>query len=48
MTKSELLNWLREELRKWEVFLDQIDSAHMDKPGVVGHWSMKDVVAHQN
>jgi hypothetical protein len=46
MTKTELLNWLREELRKWEVFLDQIDPTNMDKPNVVGYWSMKDVVAH--
>jgi len=48
MKKTELLNWLREEHRKWEAFLDQIDSAHMDQAGVVGHWSIKDFMAHMN
>ncbi len=46
MNKSELLVWLREEYGKWEAFLDQIDPAHMEKPGVVAHWSMKDLIAH--
>jgi len=46
MNKSELLNWLQEEYRKWEALLDQIGSARMDQPGVNGDWSMKDVVAH--
>ncbi len=46
MNKAELLIWLREEHRKWEDFLDRIDLAYMDQSGVVGHWSMKDLVAH--
>jgi hypothetical protein len=46
MKKSELLNWLREENRQWEAFLDQIGPARMDQPGVNGDWSMKDIVAH--
>ncbi|HET9588597.1 MAG TPA: ClbS/DfsB family four-helix bundle protein [Anaerolineales bacterium] len=46
MNKSELLNWLQEEYRQWEAFLDQIGPARMDQPGVNGDWSMKDVVAH--
>lgn len=46
MRKAELLNWLREEHRKWESFLDQIDPVHMEQSGVVGHWSIKDVVGH--
>lgn len=46
MKKSELLNWLQEQYRQWEAFLDQIGAARMDQPGVVAHWSMKDVVAH--
>lgn len=46
MTKSELLNWLREEYEKWKTFLDQIGEAQMDQPGVNGDWSMKDIVAH--
>ena len=46
MNKSELLDWLQEEYRKWEVLLDQIGPARIDQPGVNGDWSMKDVVAH--
>ncbi|NJL53973.1 ClbS/DfsB family four-helix bundle protein [bacterium] len=48
MNKSELMTWLREEHRKWEAFLDQIDPAHLEQSGVVGHWSIKDVMAHLN
>ena len=46
MKKSELLNWLQEEYQQWEAFLDQIGPARVDQPGVAGHWSIKDVVAH--
>ena len=46
MKKSELLNGLREEYRQWEALLNQIGTAHMDQPGVVDHWSIKDIVAH--
>ena len=46
MTKSELLDWLREEYRGWETFLGRIGGARMDQPGVNGEWSMKDLVAH--
>jgi hypothetical protein len=46
MKKSELLDWLQEEYQQWEAFLDQIEPARMDQPGVNGDWSMKDIVAH--
>jgi len=46
MKKSELLNWLQEEYQQWEAFLNQIDPARMDQPGVNGDWSIKDIVAH--
>ena len=46
MKKSELLNGLQEEYQQWEVLLDQIGPARMDQPGVTGHWSIKDIVAH--
>jgi hypothetical protein len=46
MKKSELLNWLQEEYRQWEVLLDQIGPERMEQPGVNGDWSMKDIVAH--
>ncbi len=46
MKKSELLNGLQEEYQQWEALLDQIGPARMDQPGVTGHWSIKDIVAH--
>jgi hypothetical protein len=46
MTKTELLNWLREQYRQWEAFLEQIGPARMDQRGVAGQWSMKDIIAH--
>ena len=46
MKKSELLDWLQEEHQGWEAFLDQIGEARMEKPGVAGDWTMKDIVAH--
>ena len=46
MEKSELLNGLQEEYQRWEAFLDQIGPVRMDQPGVTGHWSIKDIVAH--
>lgn len=46
MNKSDLLDWLQAEQRQWEAFLDQIDPERMDQPGVAGHWSIKDIVAH--
>jgi hypothetical protein len=46
MKKSELLDWLQEEYQQWEAFLDQIEPARMDQPGVNSDWSMKDIVAH--
>ncbi len=46
MTKSELLDWLQTENRKWQALLEQIGPARMELPGVNGNWSMKDIVAH--
>ncbi|MCB0061966.1 MAG: ClbS/DfsB family four-helix bundle protein [Caldilineaceae bacterium] len=48
MKKAELLQWLQNEQRQWEALLVQIDSAQMAEPGVVAHWSMKDLIAHLN
>ena len=46
MNKSELLNWLQQQNRQWEAFLDQIGEERMDQPGVAGDWSIKDIIAH--
>jgi len=46
MDKSELLNELQKEYGQWKALLDQIGLERMDQPGVTGHWSIKDIVAH--
>ena len=46
MKKSELLNGLQQEYRQWEALLKQIGLERMDQPGVAGHWSIKDIIAH--
>ncbi len=46
MNKADLLNWLQNEYRRWELFLDEFGRERLDQPGVIGQWSMKDVVAH--
>lgn len=46
MNRTEMLKGLQEENREWERFLDQIDPADMEKPGVCGHWSIKDIISH--
>lgn len=46
MNKSDLLDWLQEENRKWEALLESIGPERMDEPGVNGDWSMKDMVGH--
>lgn len=46
MNRAELLHWLKEEHRKWQVFLDQIEPSQMEELNVVGHWSIKDVIGH--
>lgn len=46
MNKSELLDWLWEEYRGWEAFLEQFDPEWMEQPGAAADWSMKDIVAH--
>lgn len=48
MNKSELLNWLQEEYKQWEAFLNQIGPEQMGQPGVAGYWSIKDIIAHLN
>jgi len=46
MKKSELLDWLRDEHRQWSALLEQVGAARLDRPGVNGQWSFKDLVAH--
>src|SRR5882724_11106146 len=48
MNKPELLKWLTEEQRKWELLLAAIGESRMDQPGVnrTGNWTMRDMIAH--
>ncbi len=46
MNRSELIAGLKEEYRGWQALLEQIGTEHMAQPGVAGHWSIKDIVAH--
>lgn len=46
LSKTQLLNELRNEQAAWEALLDEIGEAHMTQPEVAGDWSIKDIVAH--
>ena len=46
MNRSEFLDALRTERAEWDSLLAQIDEARMTEPGVVGEWSVKDIIAH--
>ena len=46
MDKATLLKTLTETRAAWEELLSQIDEEQMQKPGVAGKWSVKDVIAH--
>lgn len=44
--QEELLNGLQDEYRSWLALLDEIGPQRMDRPGVAGEWSIKDIIAH--
>lgn len=46
ITKAALLEVLRVVRAQWDSALAECDPAHMTEPGVVGEWSVKDLVAH--
>src|SRR5260370_38808113 len=45
MDKTTFMNTLQETLAQWEALLAQIGEARMLQPGVVGRWTVKDVLA---
>lgn len=46
MTKYDLLNRMDQERKTWDNLLAAVGEAGMTEPGVGGHWSVKDIVAH--
>jgi uncharacterized protein (TIGR03083 family) len=46
MNKTEFLETLQRERAQWEALLAQVDPDRMTQPGVVGEWSVKDIIAH--
>jgi len=46
MSKTKLLEEVRAQRRLLEAALAQVPEAKMAEPGVQGHWSVKDILAH--
>lgn len=46
LTKADILERIEVERRRLEANLDTLSEEQMVQPGVVGEWSVKDVVAH--
>lgn len=46
MTKRELLALMQSTRQELETLLAQLDLVAMSQPGVVGDWSVKDMLAH--
>lgn len=46
MSKQALLENLQLENERWQALLEQIDPQLMEKPGLAGNWSVKDLIAH--
>jgi hypothetical protein len=45
-TKKQLLEAIEVERKALEKFLDELSPAQLTRPGLVGEWSAKDVLAH--
>jgi hypothetical protein len=46
MSKAELLDLVETEHAAWEAVLSELDESDMTVQGVVGVWSVKDILAH--
>jgi hypothetical protein len=46
MTKARLLDTLRTKRAEWDAVLAHVPAAQMSQPGVVGEWSVKDLIVH--
>jgi hypothetical protein len=46
MTQLEFLDIVSHTWRDWQAALAQVNETQMTQPGIEGHWSVKDVIAH--
>ena len=46
MEKAKFLETIRNERARWDALLAQVDEGQMTVPGIVGAWSVKDLIAH--
>jgi hypothetical protein len=46
MNKAEFLRTMRSERERWEALLAEVSEARMERPGVSGDWSVRDIIAH--
>lgn len=46
MNKAELLDAIHKTRAEWDDLIAQVDRSRYEQPGVSGHWSLKDVLAH--
>lgn len=44
--KQQFLNTLKTERARWQALLDEVGEGRMERGGVTGEWSVKDIVAH--
>lgn len=48
MDKATFISALQQARAAWEALLVQIDEQRMLQPGIVGTWSVKDLIAHMS
>jgi uncharacterized damage-inducible protein DinB len=46
LTTAQLLDVMRNARSNWEALLAEVGEARLTEPGVEGHWSLKDIIAH--
>ena len=46
LTTAQLLDMMRTARSNWEALLAEAGEARLTEPGVEGHWSLKDIIAH--
>lgn len=46
MNKQQLLDALTTTRARWDALLEEAGEDRLTEPGVIGHWSLKDLVAH--